>query len=92
MYLNKKWDQLSDKFTGVDIMKPVADYQINIRDKVKSGVGQFSDLVMKTMRRSSRSVSSSLQVLHAKFIDFLEHDDTKYAHDFVQEVYKQVNV
>jgi len=89
VYLNKQWSQLMDKVYGIDILTPVSDVQVSIRDNVRDGVSRLNDVVTKMARKSTREMSARMQILNARFSDFLEHDDTKYAHQLVQEAYTQ---
>ena len=89
-YMSKKWNQMVGTVTGIDILTPVSNVQVSVRDSVKQGVSSFSDVVTKMARKSSRVLSARMQILNARFVDFLEHDDTQYAHQLVQEAYNQV--
>jgi hypothetical protein len=89
VYLTKKWNQAMNTVSAIDILTPVSDVQVSIRDKVKNVVTSFNGAVTKMARKSTRSLYDGSEILNARFSDFLEHDDTKYAHELVQEAYKQ---
>ena len=89
-YLSKRINQGLNTVSGIDILTPISDVQVSVRDKVKNGITSLNGFVTKMARKSTRNLYDSAAALNARFNDFLEHDDTKYAHELVQEAYKQV--
>jgi len=88
-YIYKKWSIISGYIQKIDFFQPLMDVHISIRDNVKTLVNSMNTRVVKVMRQSSNKLSSSIAAVHESFLMFLEHDETKYAHEFIQEVYRQ---
>jgi len=83
-YLMNKWNQASNSLS-----KPINDVQVTVRDNVKGMVSGFNSRVMKFVRQTSKQVADAVDAINVKLNEYLEHDDDRYAHAFVQEVYKQ---
>jgi hypothetical protein len=84
-YITKSFNKASNTLS-----RPIKDVSISVRDNVKGYVGDINTSLMKLIRQSSKRVSDAMDAINAKLTDFLaNNDDNKYAHAFVQEVYKQ---
>lgn len=83
-YLSNKLSEASARLS-----QPMNDVQISVRNNVKGFVNTFNNRVMRFTRQASKQVAEAMEAINVKLTEFLEHDDSKYAHAFVQEVYKQ---